>query len=235
MKAAEDRHQVAIARIERIAEDLRALFKGVTKNATAGEWRETIPSLQTAEAWLRGLRSHVSLAAFGKRPEQSASSARELSRRLAIAADALDDPSTTEAIRTALEAKIARLALANARANALDSSKDAVFRRTALLAVIDEVVRRMRKGPWPKPQRWTLLAHEVIRVYGETIDPSLVPLMQEHVNALATAIEGASNVGGRGRHAAVTKSASFEALCEELKLPKASFDSSRTKTRRGKK
>lgn len=234
MKASDDRRQVAIGRIQKIAKGMGALLEGVTKSATAGEWGETIRGLQAAESWLHAVRSDVSVAAFDKRPEQPASSYREISRVLAISADALDDPSTTPAVRARLEAKIGRVALANARANARDSSKDAVFRRTALLSVIDDIARRTRKGPWPKPQRWAMLAHEVIRVYG-AIDPSLVPLMKQHVDALATAIEGASNVGGRGRRAAVKKSASFEALCSALKLPPATFDSSRTKTRRDKK
>ena len=217
----------------RIAACLRAANEGT-------RWEDVSSALQHAELELHGLRFVRLRALFKRRPVPEAFRARELARLLSSWADELDSPSVAGDRRRALETAVGALMLQASREMnpKLKGTKDETYLRAVLFEIVDEVAR-LARGEWktllpaePK-ERWGEMGHEVIRIYGESVEPSRVPLLKRHCVLVGRAVQAASNRGGRGKRAEIPKSQALIELCAAVGFPAPEYDSIRTtKTRK---
>lgn len=112
----------------------------------------------------------------------------------------------------------------------MQHAKDDTFLRAALCDTVERVAE-LARGSWkatlPKDSNavWVVLADEVIRLYGENLDPARIPLMREERTSIARAVEACSNRGGRGKVARIHKSEAIVELCSKLNLPAPDYDS----------
>ncbi|HET7544066.1 MAG TPA: hypothetical protein VFK05_29545 [Polyangiaceae bacterium] len=233
---------------EHLRTQLEEVQAFLQKANLARNWKDFARYVQAAELVIHSFRFYGARVLMNRRPRPMAMRAQELSRELSMLADEIDDPDQTPERLERLERRVSRMKLNAARAatNRLPQAKDDTFLRAALCDTVENVAR-LARGPWkstlPKESSaaWVVMADEVIRLYGENLDPARVPLMRREASAIATAIEACSNRGGRGKVARVHKSEAVVQLCARLGFPAPDYDSitkgnrrkARTKNKQG--
>jgi hypothetical protein len=197
-------------------------------------WREFAGCLQSVGVALNILRFDANRLALNKRPDRYAVQALSLAGVLVGIADELDDPELDAERKKQLERVVSAATLAAGREySGRTGGGDEIFLRGAFIQTIGSVAKLARtdwKDTLPKgPARWGALADEVIRIYGESIDQQRVQRMRTNRAVIAKAVEASSNVGGRGKRAAVPKSKALVEACEAVGFPAPEYDSMRRK------
>lgn len=217
---------------ERRKKGVEDIMFAVRQADDATNWAEFARWVQFAELSLDLFRFDYARRMLNRRPKTIAMRARELARLCSRWGDEIDDPEQTLERVEELESLISTLKIRVARAATKRQAHatDATFLRAALINTIEAVVRFSRREwkstlPTDPCARWTVLADEVIRLYGENLDPARVPLMRRKRHAIATAVEASSNLGGRNKVARIHKSEAIVEVCAALGLPAPDYDS----------
>lgn len=228
----EEHRKQAAERSEGATDALRSALGHL--NQAGATWAGFTRDLQHAELVIRGLRFNGNRVLSGKRPEPTAFVLRDLIGHLTELADELDDPATPPARRKRIEetAASAQRAFVRGMNDFMSGSKEETYLRSVLCAAVESVASCWKDGTWTTAAtdpagRWAELAHEVVRLFSETVGPDYRERLRRNMPAISAAIAACCNKGGRGKVSAIPKSEALMNLCDAMGFAPVEYDSIR--------